>query len=217
MTAPAGSPLRRVLRSGQRMRILDALRLRSPLTLPELAGQVGLPPNTARDHLAALIRAGWVTARNESRAVRGRPRKLYAMAQGLQEGTAETRERTRRATAIGRIARSTAVFPPTREGLPVAAGQQLDVLEDHLERAGFRPEAHEAALTIGLCCPLTDVRDALPETVCAVDLCLIQSVLARVDGPLRATGITPIDPGSTCRVDLVLAHDGRGDDAAAAR
>ncbi|QIK83630.1 metalloregulator ArsR/SmtB family transcription factor [Sanguibacter sp. HDW7] len=67
----------RALASASRVALLDALQHRDGLTVTELAQVVGIHANTAREHLARLIDAGFVTCAPEERRTRGRPRMLY--------------------------------------------------------------------------------------------------------------------------------------------
>ncbi|HYN99608.1 MAG TPA: winged helix-turn-helix domain-containing protein, partial [Actinomycetota bacterium] len=48
-----------------------------PLGIPEMAGNVGLHPNTIRSHLRRLELAGLVSPQVEDRTTRGRPKVLF--------------------------------------------------------------------------------------------------------------------------------------------
>jgi hypothetical protein len=80
--------------------------------------------------------------------------------------------------------------------------EQLDVLEDHLDRGGFQPERDRSAFEIHLTCPFDDLRGTLAGTLCAVDRIVIQSILARVDGPLEVSGLVPTAVEGTCILQL---------------
>lgn len=67
----------RALASASRVALLDALQHRDGMTVTELAQVAGIHANTAREHLARLIDAGFVTCTPEERRTRGRPRMLY--------------------------------------------------------------------------------------------------------------------------------------------
>lgn len=67
----------RALASASRVTLLDALQHRDGMTVTELAEIAGIHPNTAREHLARLIDAGFVACEPEDRRTRGRPRMLY--------------------------------------------------------------------------------------------------------------------------------------------
>src|SRR5581483_6355021 len=61
-----------------RARVLAALQWADdPVTISDVAGEVGLHPNTARFHLDALVDQGLATRTTEDRQRPGRPRALY--------------------------------------------------------------------------------------------------------------------------------------------
>ncbi|MDR3068928.1 MAG: helix-turn-helix domain-containing protein, partial [Cellulomonas sp.] len=63
---------------GRRTHIIQLLRdSREPLSVAEVAEQVGIHINTARFHLESLVYSGLATRETESRAVPGRPRVVY--------------------------------------------------------------------------------------------------------------------------------------------
>ncbi|MFF2050462.1 helix-turn-helix domain-containing protein [Leifsonia sp. NPDC058194] len=196
--------IRRTLVSSPRLRLLDLLQQESPQTATRLAAAVDLHHNTVREHLERLIDDGLVVRASEHRTVRGRPQIFYSAATGLDGASERARTQTGDAIALGRAYRR--AFPDT---LPDAAGggddrareaadAQLDVLEDYLDRCGFEPRVDRAALEIRLCCPFGDLRSELAESLCSVDRRVVCSVLARVDGPLDVTGITPTEAAGTC-------------------
>lgn len=64
-----------------RQAVLHAIREASgPLSVAEVAEDVGLHVNTVRGHLELLVHLGVVTRETERRGGRGRPRILYALA-----------------------------------------------------------------------------------------------------------------------------------------
>jgi len=67
----------RALASATRVTLLEALERSEGMTVPELARLAGVHPNTAREHLARLVDAGFVTCAPEDRPTRGRPRTIY--------------------------------------------------------------------------------------------------------------------------------------------
>lgn len=61
--------------------VLSVLRQASkPLSVADIATQVGLHVNTVRGHLELLVHLGLITRQTERAGVRGRPRVLYQMA-----------------------------------------------------------------------------------------------------------------------------------------
>ena len=74
------SRVHRALADERRERIVAELRTaRDGLDATELAGRIGLHPNTIRFHLGVLLDAGLVSSRPAERASPGRPRILYAL------------------------------------------------------------------------------------------------------------------------------------------
>jgi predicted ArsR family transcriptional regulator len=217
MNRHEGSHLRRTLVSAPRLRLLARLQAESPQTAPRLAASVDLHHNTVREHLDRLVDDGLVVRTTEHRTVRGRPQVLYSAAQGLEGASANAHAQTGRAIELGRAYRRS--FPanarkgttggapdpaagPGPDGAATAAetaiDAQLDVLEDYLDRCGFDPRVDRDALEIRLSCPFEGMRSELSESLCGVDRRVVCSVLARVEGPLAVTGITPTDEAGAC-------------------
>ncbi len=92
------------------------------------------------------------------------------------------------------------------ESLGSAATHQLDAIVDHLSESGFDPVVDERRLTIDLSpCPHATSQSGHRQTLCAVHLGLMQSVLAEAGGPL-AGHVHPHDRCATdCVVELVRA------------
>lgn len=197
----AADSIRRTLVSSPRLRLLDRLQHASPQTAPELAEGVALHHNTVREHLERLIDDGLVVRATEHRTVRGRPQVLYSAAEGLDGVSESARALTGSAIALGRAYRR--VFPPAEGPADDAADVQLDVLEDYLDRCGFEPRVDRSALEIRLTCPFGDLRSEPAASLCTVDRRVVCSVLARADGPLEVTGITPTDDEGTCVLRMV--------------
>ncbi|UAJ79892.1 helix-turn-helix domain-containing protein [Leifsonia sp. ZF2019] len=200
------SHLRRTLVSAPRLRLLERLQAESPQTAPRLAASVGLHHNTVREHLDRLVDDGLVVRTTEHRTVRGRPQVLYSAARGLDGASASARAQTGRAIELGRAYRRSFPQGPREAAGPgevgpaaeSAADAQLDVLEDYLDRCGFDPQVDRDALEIRLSCPFEGMRSELSESLCTVDRRVVCSVLARVEGPLAVTGITPTGEAGAC-------------------
>jgi predicted ArsR family transcriptional regulator len=193
--------LRRTLTSRPRILLLDQLQRESPQTAPQLAERLDLHHNTVREHLGRLVDDGLVVRSSEHRTVRGRPRVLFSSAYGLVGVSESVRAQTCRAIALGRAFRQ-AFHQQEREDATDVMVEQLDVLEDHLDRGGFQPERDSSEFEIHLTCPFDDLRGTLARTLCAVDRLVIQSILARVDGPLEVSGLAPTSVKGTCILHL---------------
>jgi predicted ArsR family transcriptional regulator len=193
--------LRRTLASRPRILLLNHLQRESPQTAPQLAESLHLHYNTVREHLERLVDDGLVVRASEHRRVRGRPRVLFSSAYGLAGVSESVRAQTCRAIALGRAFRQAFHQEEGQDASEVMV-EQLDVLEDHLDRGGFQPERDRSAFEIHLTCPFDDLRGTLARTLCAVDRMVIQSILARVDGPLEVTGLAPTTVEGTCILHL---------------
>lgn len=205
MTRRETTGIRRTLLSAPRLRLLARLQRESPQTAPRLAESLHLHHNTVREHLERLIADGLVVRASEQRTVRGRPQVLYSAARGLDGASESARRQTTRAVALGRAYRQT--FPDPAAAGGSAADAQLDVVEDYLDRCGFDPRVDRAALEIRLSCPFGELRSELADSLCSVDRTVVCSVLARVEGPLDVTGITPTADARTCVLRLAPRTD----------
>lgn len=190
----------RTLASRPRVLLLDRLQRESPQTAPQLAASVRLHHNTVREHLERLVDDGLVVRTAEPRSVRGRPRILFSIAEGLAGVSEPARAQTRRAIALGRAFRQ--AYREEAADEPDAVARQFDVIEDYLDRCGFSPRVDHEALAIRLHCPFDGLRDSLAATLCTVDRRVICSVLARVEGPLEVTGLEPTEIEGTCVLQL---------------
>jgi predicted ArsR family transcriptional regulator len=202
-----------------RSRVLDELRAAAePIGVVELAGRIGLHPNTARFHLDALVADGLGRRATESLGRVGRPRTLYAAVPG-SPGTgrrsyqvlaeilaghlaAHTRRPAESAAQAGRewgrhLARRP--LPFQRTTAEAALEQLLDVLAD----AGFEPSTPVGRREIRLQhCPFREIADRHGEVVCSVHVGIMQGLLAELGAPLRVQGAERFAAESGCRVRL---------------
>lgn len=220
---PADDAVRhRVLAVPSRAALLRALRRAAvPVTVQDLAAEVGLGVSTAREHLAALVDTGLVERTVENRHARGRPHTLYAAAVEPGDGERWVREHLSRVllagygrdlAAPGSAATEAAVAlagtPPTAAGVaadePAAAREgQLAALGAHFARLGYDPEVRPDGTAVRLRrCPVLDLARERADVVCAVHLGLARTVLARAGGPVTATGLTPFAGPGWCLLHL---------------
>lgn len=173
--------------SFSRVRILFLLQERPERTVTELCEATGLHANTVREHLQRLVDGGYVVAETERRTTRGRPRVLYSAATGRDRYSTSpvARHKAQEAARRGDLMRR--VMPWTdADELPTDAVHQLDALVEDLGDAGFEPIVDESALTVDLSpCPHASASARDRETLCAVHLGLMDSVLSQAGGPLR--------------------------------
>ena len=185
------------LASDSRVRLLAELQRAHPQTSDQLAARLGLHRNTVREHLARLSSTGFVISEREQRTERGRPKVLFSPAEGLSGENPTAGEQTRSALALGRAYRS--AFP---DATPTDRREQLDVLDDHLDRCGFQPRMNADGTTVRLICPFADLFEDMDVELCRVHLRLIRSVLARVPGELEADGLAPAGADGSCVLHL---------------
>lgn len=191
--------------SYSRVRILKLLQERPARTIAELCQATGLHANTVREHLQRLTHAGYVVPETEHRTTRGRPRVLYSAATGTAAASSPVaRRKVEESARRGDLMRK--VMPWTGEaeaGLAPDAVHQLDALVDDLGEAGFDPIVDAGALTVDLTpCAHAASRPAHRDTLCAVHLGLMDSVLAQAGGPLRVDGMAATCDPAQCIVHL---------------
>jgi predicted ArsR family transcriptional regulator len=212
--------------------VLERLqRSAQPVTISGLAAELGVHPNTAREHLDALVDRGLAIRDRAPAQGRGRPAWRYAAAVDRFEPDARVRDYAGlAATLAGHLARTAA--DPAAEGL--AAGRQWgsalmgsrpaepvrpDVTPRHrivdlLDELGFAPEADAQASTVALRrCPLLDAARQHPEVVCSVHLGIVRGALEDAGGDPEPTELLPFAEPGACRLhlDTTLVHRGGSD------
>ena len=209
-----------------RARILDRLGGGDrEWSIPELAADLGLHPNSIRTQLDLLVDAGRIVRSPAVTGRRGRPPLRYRAVRQIDAGApyrdlaavlafqlGEAPDAAERALAAGeRWGRSAvAAEPPADPGR--SSGESMDQLLAILETSGFRPEtaAHGGPIRLRRCPFLPLARDQ-SEVVCAVHLGLIRGVLEATGSALDADRLEPlVEP------DLCLAHLRRRDPGAIA-
>jgi predicted ArsR family transcriptional regulator len=209
-----------------RSRVLDVLRgADAPFGVRELAGRVGLHPNTARFHLDGLVEAGLVERATEAGGQPGRPRTLYyarpvaaaagqrsyrLLAEILTTLVAEHLPRpSHAATEVGRTWGGYLIERPAPfERLdPDAAVERLVGV---LAEIGFDPEvekpaqrAQPARVRAGVRlrlrhCPFREVAERHRDVVCSLHLGLMQGALAQLRTPLTADRLDPFVGPNLC-------------------
>lgn len=203
-----------------RARVLDVLRAAGePIGVQDVAGRVGLHPNTARFHLDGLVDAGLAERHAEDRTQPGRPRTVYAatatdvpagqrsyrlLAEMLTSLVADTLPEPGKAaqTAGEAWGRYLADRPAPSQRIDAAEGVRR--LSAVLAGAGFAPDTVDdpGRPVIPLRhCPFREVAEQHRDVVCALHLGLMRGVLAEVRAPLKADRLEPFVEPSLC-----LAH-----------
>lgn len=174
-----------------------------PVGVAELTDYVQLNHNAVRQHLAVLKDAGLVVEEVEQRSRPGRPRLLYRLAPeaagrwgtpGAYAWLASLlSDAVRRRLEPRQVGRQDG----HRRGAELAGtGDRLELLEDELERRGFRPTRTERGRKVEFVlgrCPFADVAGPDPDTICQLHLGLAEG-LAEGLGGLDVEGLVPKDP-----------------------
>ncbi|CCG05667.1 helix-turn-helix transcriptional regulator [Blastococcus saxobsidens] len=215
--------------SGARGTVLERLqRDARPVTIAALAAELGVHPNTAREHLDALVERGLAIRERAPAEGRGRPAWRYTAAADRLEPDVRVRDYAALAGALaGHLARTAA--DPAAEGLAagrewgrtLASGRPAEparagATPRHrvvglLDELGFAPEADAAASTVALRrCPLLDAARQYPEVVCQVHLGIVRGALEHSGGDPEATALLPFAEPGACRLHLDTAAVARG-------
>jgi len=201
------------------LRLLDDAE--RPLGVDTLAGQVGLHPNTVREHLELLSQAGLVTRTPEKRTRPGRPKMLYEAAprdtrspgsegyRFLAEVLASYIEATvtdpaAAAEEAGRVWGHYMVDRPA----PFAQPDTTLVAEQivtTLAGLGFAPEEgkHEKRIVIRLHdCPFRDMARTRGDVVCSVHLGILRGMAEELGGSVSVDDLQPFVEPSLCVANL---------------
>lgn len=201
-----------------RAQVLGALqRAERPISVTDIAEEVGLHPNTARFHLDGLVEQGLALRETEQRDVPGRPRALYrASADSAHAGRRSYRLLAEILTsylashtpapgdaalhageAWGRFL--TERPAPFRNVDKATATRQL---VEVLDEIGFAPESvdddEQRPQILLHQCPFREVAEEHRDVVCAVHLGLMRGVLAELDAPIEAAGLDPFVRPNLC-------------------
>lgn len=211
MPIPRSEPTRR-LPSGRRREAILALLEDAdrPLGVDELAGALGLHPNTVRAHLAVLVRTGAARRTAGAPGGRGRPRDLYAAAGVAPDGYAALADvLAARLAAVAPDVAAEAVAAGRAWADRLAAADAADAApegpEDDplgavvgvLEHLGFAPAVVGDEVRLHAC-PFRRLAAERPDVVCNAHLGLLQRTLERTAPGVRATAIHPFVAPTLC-------------------
>ena len=201
-----------------RQAVLQAIReAHGPLSVAEIADQVGLHVNTVRGHLELLVHLGVVSRETEHRGGRGRPRVLYELAPD------EPRQQDAYKTLAAALANELSILGGTDQRTADEAGllwAQALVQEGRLRATSSSDDAVEQVTTLfselGFdasteplsdriylrACPYASIRKAFPG-VCDIHLGLMRGSLAVTESGLAISGFD-----IEARPGLCVAHLG---------
>lgn len=211
--------------SGPRGAVLERLQGSSrPVTITDLAAQLDVHPNTAREHLDALVARGLATRERAATKSRGRPAWRYAAVDDHPEPDPRVRDYAGLAAALaGHIARTSQ--NPTGEGLAAGEAWGRSLVTSRLphpgrsprhkvvgllKELGFAPEADADARSVALHrCPLLDAAREYPEVICQVHLGIVRGALEHHGGDPEPTDLVPFAEPGACRLYLDTTTCGR--------
>ncbi|GLB88477.1 hypothetical protein Mkiyose1088_29280 [Mycobacterium kiyosense] len=201
--------------AGRRRAVLRVLRASpNPLSILNIAEELGVHPNTVRFHLESLVRDGQVQQVQPARRGPGRPPLMFAavrqmdrggtrhyrlLAEILTNGIAAEEDSSGRALAAGREWGKRLEAPPV-----TSVADSIDHLVDLLDGLGFAPERREAEgkTQVGLRhCPFLELAETRSTVVCPVHLGLMRGALETWAAPVTVERLEAfVEP------DLCLAH-----------
>jgi predicted ArsR family transcriptional regulator len=203
--------------SGPRARVLEFLQqATTAVSVDDLAGALGLHPNTARKHLEGLVAVGAATSRTAPSTSRGRPARTYVAA-GHAEPDTRVRDYAALATALAGHLSRTSADPRTQalaagdawgrslteRCLPGSPARARTAVVELLAELGFDPQGDATARTVRLRrCPLLDAARAFPDVVCAVHLGIVRGALAELGADPDAAALLPFSEPGACRLHL---------------
>jgi len=199
----------RALADPSRVRVLECLRASErPLSVDELAADVGLHPNTIRAHLAVLEETDLVVARLERNGRPGRPRSVYLavpeeaeeehalLSAALASSLEPLPDGIEIAAAAGRSWGGVLV-ERLEPGRPVDEAACVERVASLLRRRGFAPERDGADLVMHRC-PFRELAERYPRVVCGFHAGLIDGGLAELGAPVRLAALEPWVSSSSC-------------------
>lgn len=219
---PLDTRVHRALGGSSRVQMLRVLREQArAMTVAEVAEQVGLHPNTVRQHLDHLVDVQLATREQERLGRPGRPHRVYAATppesgpEGLGGGDSYRLlagvlarhfeevlpEPTAAAAAVGR-AWGRRLTPATQQAERPDARQATGHVVQLLDGLGFSPRSDDTGQTIELHrCPFLQIAEEHPTAVCGVHLGLMQGAFTQLNSPVQVSRLDPfVAPG------LCLAH-----------
>lgn len=188
-----------------RLRLLHAVHRIPGRRLADLAEEVGLHVNTAREHLAILEEEGLVTSLMLTTGVRGRPPVVFHPVDDVGSNPAAKRRVDGASERGAKLRRLQPELDLTDE-IGEAATQQLDALYEHLDDIGLEPKLDDSQLTIDLApCRYAFAIETERALVCSVHIRLLQKQLQQVPGPVRLGRVEPFVTPTRCTITLQLA------------
>lgn len=202
--------------TSRRDEVLQALYDASqPLSIRDLADQLGVHVNTVRHHLDGLSADGMVESVAAATATPGRPPLMFRPVRSLDRGgernfqllarvlattVASSPQGGARACEAGESWGRSLVEDPRPLGARAATNRLVGLMDD----LGFAPDTPVRG-TIGLRqCPFLELIDDHRDVVCRVHLGLMRGALDAFDAPLTVTRLDPLVEPDLCVAHLAL-------------
>lgn len=216
---------------GRRDEILRVLKGSShPLSIADIADQLGVHPNTVRFHLDRLVANGQVERVSPQQRVPGRPPQLFRAVAGMDPAgprqyrmlaeilagtlnTADSEQRNRAVEAGRRWGHQHCASPDTGSGAP---DDPIDKLVALLDEVGFAPEreAEQQQPAGGTArinlrnCPFLELAQDRPQITCPIHLGLMRGAMEAWGSPITVDRLDAfVEPGK-CVVQLTTAKAG---------
>lgn len=211
----------RALADSNRRRLLRLLDDEGPLEVKALATQIGLHPNTVREHLSVLTAAGLVTRRPEARTRPGRPRMLYEAAPSERRSPESEGYRFLAEVLAGYMAATLADPAAAAEEAGRTWGhslverpapyEELDLADvvgrilATLAELGFAPEQDRDGRRIVIRlsdCPFRELAAHRGTVVCSVHLGILRGMAEELGNSVSVEDLHPFVEPSLCTATL---------------
>jgi predicted ArsR family transcriptional regulator len=195
---------------------LELARSASPRSTADIAGTLGLHPNTVRPHLERMREVGLLDVVVDGRGSVGRPQHRYSLAGDAPSLGLEPAAFPLLARLLAGVAASAGVSPDDTAAASREAGRALagrtagrscvEALSRALDELGFDPAlaTKDGLATIAFThCPYRELAEAHPEIVCNLHRGLVEGFVEQQGGAdvERFGTLVDRDP---CQVELTL-------------
>ena len=189
---------------GRRFDVLQTLQATDgPLSIAQIADELGVHPNTVRFHLDTLLDDGQVELAEPDHRGRGRPALMFQAVQGMDRGgirryrllaeiltvgIAADEDPSSKALAAGR-AWGQRLEPLADSAEPLAVEESVDRLVELCDELGFASERRESdtgdETRLALRhCPFLELAETSTDVVCPIHLGLMQGALEAWRAPV---------------------------------
>lgn len=213
--------------SGRRVAVLQVLKdAGRPLSITDIAEELGVHPNTVRFHLDHLAETGQVDRVEPDHTKPGRPPQLFraarimdpagprnyqTLAGILVERLAGERNSSTKAAEAGR-AWGRRLATDNGDDATHDAEHSIDRLVSVLSRLGFSPDRDDSADEPRIAlrhCPFLELAEKRSAVVCPIHLGLMQGALESWDAPVSVTRLDPFVEPDVCMTHLAMLEEVR--------